>query len=139
MGLRQLYFLLGGLMNRLVYLTYGIAVILAFIGVKLILHALHENSLSFINGGQPVPVPDISTNVSLLVIVASLTIAVVASLLSPRGRAVAREASAAGEGAGVAGTPDAAHEGAAGETDSGDLARGDVAPGEGEDPNTGRA
>jgi len=98
MGLRQLYFLLGGLMNRLVYLTHGIAVILAFIGVKLILHALHENSLPFINGGQPVPVPDISTNVSLLVIVASLVIAVVASLLSPRGRAVAREAAAQAKG-----------------------------------------
>jgi len=95
MGLRQLYFLLGGLMDRLVYLTHGIAVILAFIGVKLILHALHENSLPFINGGRPVPVWDISTNVSLLVIVASLAIAVVASLLSPRGRAVAAEHRAA--------------------------------------------
>ncbi len=45
MGLRQLYFLLGGLLERLVYLKYGIALILAFIGVKLVLHALHENEL----------------------------------------------------------------------------------------------
>ena len=50
MGLRQL-FLIGGLMERLIYLTDGLAVLLAFIGVKLILHALHENNLPFINGG----------------------------------------------------------------------------------------
>ena len=52
MGLRQLYFLLGGLLDRLVYLSYGLAFILAFIGVKLVLHALHENELPFINGGE---------------------------------------------------------------------------------------
>src|SRR3712207_7362750 len=52
MGLRQLYFLLGGLLKRLVYLSLGLAVILAFIGVKLILEALHENNLPFINGGR---------------------------------------------------------------------------------------
>ena len=55
MGLRQLYFLIGGLLQRLVYLSYGLAFLLAFIGVKLILHALHENELPFINGGEPVP------------------------------------------------------------------------------------
>ena len=54
MGLRQLYFLLGGLLERLVYLSLGLAFILAFIGVKLVLHALHENELPFINGGEPV-------------------------------------------------------------------------------------
>ena len=54
MGLRQLYFLLGGLLKRLVYLSLGLAVILAFIGVKLVLEAVHENSLPFINGGEPV-------------------------------------------------------------------------------------
>ena len=54
MGLRQLYFLIGGLLQRLVYLSYGLAFLLAFIGVKLILHALHENELPFINGGEPV-------------------------------------------------------------------------------------
>lgn len=94
MGLRQLYFLLGGLMDRLVYLKHGIAIILAFIGVKLILHALAHNELGFINGGNPVPVPDITTEFSLLVIVSTLVIAVVASLLSPRGRRAAAEAKA---------------------------------------------
>ena len=54
MGLRQLYFLLGGLLKRLVYLSLGLAFILAFIGVKLVLHALHENELPFINDGEPV-------------------------------------------------------------------------------------
>src|SRR5689334_23844488 len=52
MGLRQLYFLLGGLLQRLVYLSLGLAFILAFIGVKLVLHALHENELPFLNGGE---------------------------------------------------------------------------------------
>ena len=62
MGLRQLYFLLGDLIEQLVYLHYGIAFILAFIGVKLIFHALHENELPFINGGQHIDwVPEIST------------------------------------------------------------------------------
>ena len=65
MGLRQLYFLLGGLLKRLVYLSLGLAFILAFIGVKLVLHALHENELPFINGGEPVDVPDISSLLSL--------------------------------------------------------------------------
>ena len=54
MGLRQLYFLIGGLLERLVYLSIGLAVLLAFIGVKLILHALHDNELPFINGGEHV-------------------------------------------------------------------------------------
>ena len=53
MGLRQLYFLLGGLLERLEYLKYGIAFILAFIGVKLVFHALHVNELPFLNGGEP--------------------------------------------------------------------------------------
>ena len=62
MGLRQLYFLLGGLLERLVYLSLGLSFILAFIGVKLMLHALHENELSFINGGEHVQgAPDISS------------------------------------------------------------------------------
>ena len=54
MGLRQLYFLIGGLLERLVYLSYGLAFLLGFIGVKLVLHALHENELPFINGGEHV-------------------------------------------------------------------------------------
>src|SRR3712207_9029209 len=54
MGLRQLYFLIGDLLKRLVYLSYGLAFLLAFIGVKLVLHALHENEVPFINGGEHV-------------------------------------------------------------------------------------
>jgi tellurite resistance protein TerC len=87
LGLRQLYFLLDGLLNRLVYLTYGLAVILAFIGVKLILHALHENNVPFINDGQPVNVVEISTGLSLVVIFGVLIVTVVASLTSRWGRA----------------------------------------------------
>jgi len=85
MGLRQLYFLLGDLVEKLVYLKYGIAFILAFIGVKLFFHALHENELPFINGGEHVEwAPEISTWVSLGVIVAAMTVAVVASLIKMR-------------------------------------------------------
>ncbi|MDH2442802.1 TerC family protein [Amnibacterium sp. CER49] len=89
MGLRQLYFLLGDLVERLVYLKYGIAFILAFIGVKLVLHALHENSLPFLNGGEHLDgVPDIGTGVSLAVIVLSMAVATVASLVAMRRRTV---------------------------------------------------
>jgi tellurite resistance protein TerC len=84
MGLRQLFFLLGGLLSKLVYLSYGLAVILGFIGVKLVLHALHENTLPFINGGQHVPVPEVSIAVSLSVILGVLTITTVASLIKSR-------------------------------------------------------
>jgi tellurite resistance protein TerC len=87
LGLRQLYFLIDGLLDRLVYLSYGLAAILAFIGVKLILHALHENNVPFINGGEHVDVAEISTGLSLGVIVSVLLITVVASLLSPKGKA----------------------------------------------------
>ena len=85
MGLRQLYFLLGDLIEKLEYLHYGIAFILGFIGVKLFFHALHENELPFINGGEHVEwAPEISTWTSLLVILASMTVAVVASLIKIR-------------------------------------------------------
>ena len=85
MGLRQLYFLLGGLLDRLVYLHYGIAAILGFIGVKLVLHAMEANDLPFINGGQPIEwVPHIETWHSLLVILASMVVATVASLVKLR-------------------------------------------------------
>ncbi|HET8594209.1 MAG TPA: TerC family protein [Intrasporangium sp.] len=81
MGLRQLYFLIGGLLKRLVYLSVGLAVLLGFIGVKLMLHALHENNLPFINGGQPVQAaPDIPISVSLGAIVLILGVTTVASL-----------------------------------------------------------
>jgi TerC family integral membrane protein len=86
MGLRQLYFLLGGLLKRLVYLSLGLAVILAFIGVKLVLEAIHENSLPFINGGEPIhAVPSIPIWLSLSVILGVLVVATVASLLKTRG------------------------------------------------------
>lgn len=85
MGLRQLYFLLGDLVEKLVFLKYGIAAILAFIGVKLFLHALHENELFFINGGQHVEwAPEIGTFVSLGVIVGAMAVAVIASLIKLR-------------------------------------------------------
>lgn len=85
MGLRQLYFLLGDLIDRLVYLKYGIAFILAFIAVKLVFHALHENEVPFINGGQGVTwAPEITTWVSLGVIVASMAVATIASLIKLR-------------------------------------------------------
>ncbi|WAB83618.1 TerC family protein [Microcella daejeonensis] len=86
MGLRQLYFLIGGLLERLVYLAQGLAVILAFIGVKLVLHALHVNELPFINGGEPLLwVPEIPTSLSLVFIAATITVATIASLLKTRG------------------------------------------------------
>ncbi|MET0694167.1 MAG: TerC family protein [Propionibacteriaceae bacterium] len=87
LGLRQLYFLIDGLLDRLIYLTYGLAVILGFIGVKLILHALHENNVPFINDGEHVNVVEISTGLSLSVIIGVLVLTVVASLLSPKGKA----------------------------------------------------
>jgi tellurite resistance protein TerC len=81
MGLRQLYFLLGGLLERLVYLNIGLAAVLAFIGVKLFLEALHTNALPFINGGHGVHwAPEIPIWLSLLVILGTLGIATVASL-----------------------------------------------------------
>ncbi|MGN7782682.1 TerC family protein [Mycolicibacterium sp. 22603] len=84
MGLRQLYFLLGDLLKRLVYLSQGLSFILGFIGVKLVLHALHENELPFINGGEPVHVPTIPTLASLGVIIVTLVITTAASLYKTR-------------------------------------------------------
>jgi tellurite resistance protein TerC len=87
LGLRQLYFLIDGLLDRLIYLTFGLAAILGFIGVKLILHALHENNVPIINDGRPVPVVEISTGLSLAVIIGTLVVTVVASLASAKGKA----------------------------------------------------
>jgi tellurite resistance protein TerC len=84
MGLRQLYFLIGGLLDRLVYLSIGLGVILAFIGVKLVLEALHTNELPFLNGGRPLPVPTIGIELSLGVIVTVLVVTTVASLRKAR-------------------------------------------------------
>jgi len=88
MGLRQLYFLVGGLLERLVYLAQGLAVILGFIGVKLVLHALHVNELPFINGGESVDwAPEIPIWFSLLFIGLTIAIATVLSLRKTRGDA----------------------------------------------------
>jgi tellurite resistance protein TerC len=85
MGLRQLYFLLGGLLDRLEYLKYGIAFILAFIGVKLVAHAMHVNELPFINGGEHIEwAPEIPTTVSLGVIVSAIFVSAVASIVAAR-------------------------------------------------------
>ena len=82
MGLRQLFFLVDALLGKLVYLGYGLGVILSFIGIKLILEALHANKLPFINGGRGVEwAPEISVSVSLGVIVVTLMITVIASLV----------------------------------------------------------
>ncbi|OON74701.1 TerC family protein [Streptomyces tsukubensis] len=89
MGLRQLYFLLGGLLRKLVHLSYGLSIILGFIGVKLVLHALHENG---------VHVPVISTPVSLGVIVVVLAVTTVTSLRASKKQAAAEAAHQVGEG-----------------------------------------
>jgi tellurite resistance protein TerC len=85
MGLRQLYFILEGLLRRLVYLSKGLGVILFFIGIKLLLHGLHENDLPFINGGKHVDVPEVPTSVSLGVIAVTLVVTAAASLYHTRG------------------------------------------------------
>ncbi len=85
MGLRQLYFLIGGLLQKLVFLSYGLAVLLGFIGVKLVLHAMHENELPFVNGGEHIEwAPDIPTLASLGAIVVILVVTTVASLVVSR-------------------------------------------------------
>ncbi|MBS9533205.1 TerC/Alx family metal homeostasis membrane protein [Mycobacterium sp. M1] len=91
MGLRQLYFLLGHLLNRLVYLGQGLALILAFIGVKMVLHALRTNQVPFINGGRNVAVPEIPTTVSLAVIVVVLVLTTAASLYRTRSGQAAQQ------------------------------------------------
>jgi tellurite resistance protein TerC len=82
MGLRQLYFLLGGMLDRLVYLSIGLAVVLGFIGVKLVLEALAENTVPFINGGEHVAwAPHVPIWLSLTVILGTLALATAASLI----------------------------------------------------------
>jgi tellurite resistance protein TerC len=85
LGLRQLYFLLSGLLLRLKYLGLGLSVILGWIGIKLAIHALHTNELPFINGGKHVEgLPEITTDLSLGVILGTITIATVTSLIATR-------------------------------------------------------
>ena len=76
MGLRQLYFMLHGLLDRLIYLSKGLAIILGFIAVKLLLHALHETT--------DLPVPEVSTALSLGVIVGVLAVTAIASIIAVR-------------------------------------------------------
>ncbi|GAA1914043.1 TerC family protein [Microbacterium aoyamense] len=110
MGLRQLYFLLGGLLDRLRYLHYGIAFILAFIGLKLVFHAMHVNELPFINGGEHIEwAPEISTWMSLGVIIVAMAVATIASLIaSARDKKTAPDAASIDDGAGAAPAADAA-------------------------------
>jgi tellurite resistance protein TerC len=85
MGLRQLYFLLGDLLRRLIYLSLGLSVVLAFIGVKLVLHAMHVNELPFINGGHHIEwAPEIPIWFSLGFIIITLGITTVVSLAKSR-------------------------------------------------------
>ncbi|QCB93501.1 TerC family protein [Cellulomonas shaoxiangyii] len=90
LGLRQLFFLIDGLLDKLVYLSYGLGAILGFIGIKLVIHALHTNELPFINGGEHVTaVPEISTPVSLGFILVTLVLTTVLSLRRTRRDATA--------------------------------------------------
>ncbi len=85
LGLVELYFLIGGLLKRLVYLGLGLALVLAFIGIKLIIEAMHTNSLPFINGGEPIHwVGPIPVWLSLAIIVTILVATTIASLLKSR-------------------------------------------------------
>lgn len=87
MGLRQLFFLVGDLLRKLIYLDVGLAVLLAFVGVKLVLEALHENSLPFLNGGEPVGwAPEVPIWLSLTAIVVILGVTAVVSLAVSRRR-----------------------------------------------------
>ena len=90
MGLRQLYFLIGGLLSKLVYLHIGLGMILGFIGIKLVLEALHDNGLPFVGPSQ-YPVPTVGIELSLGVIVGVLVVTTVASLLKVRRNPVAAE------------------------------------------------
>ncbi|MBE3077852.1 TerC family protein [Clavibacter michiganensis] len=111
LGLRQLYFLISGLLERLIYLSQGLAVILGFIAVKLVLHAMHVNEVPFINGGEPMLwAPEIPIWFSLSFILLTITVATVASLAKTK-----RDASAV-EG-----------------TDSADSVAGEKAPADADD------
>ena len=93
LGLQQLYFLLGALLDKLVYLPAGLSVVLGFIGVKLIMEALHGNTLPFINGGEGVHwVPEVPTWLSLAVIVLAIGGASVASVIKMKSMESAEKA-----------------------------------------------
>ena len=85
LGLVELYFLIGGLLRKLVYLSFGLALVLGFIGVKLVIEAMHTNRLGFLNGGEPIHlVPAIPTWLSLVIIIAILAATTIASLIKSR-------------------------------------------------------
>jgi tellurite resistance protein TerC len=134
LGLRQLFFLIDGLLDRLVYLAYGLAVILGFIGAKLVIHALHTNELGFVNGGEHVTViPEIPTWLSLTVILLTLLVTTLASLAkNRRDRADHVPASSVGpatEARGVpAGAATAPASGSPDEADQADQAGDPAAP-----------
>ncbi len=87
LGLRQLYFLIAGLLERLIYLGQGLAVILGFIGVKLVFHAMHVNELPFINGGEHIEwAPEIPIWFSLGFIMLTIAVATTASLVVSKKR-----------------------------------------------------
>jgi tellurite resistance protein TerC len=88
MGLRQLYFLVGILLKRLIYLSKGLAVVLGFIGVKLIIEALH--GINIYNIG-PVEIPSVPLNVSLGVIISALAVTAIISLRKNPAEADPRE------------------------------------------------
>jgi tellurite resistance protein TerC len=85
MGLRQLYFLIGGLMNRLIYIGKGLSAVLAFIGFKLLFHAFHAVDIHEIGGWH---IPEVTITQSLIVIVSCIGLATVASLVSTREKSV---------------------------------------------------
>ena len=97
LGLRQLFFLVDGLLDRLVYLSYGLGAILGFIGIKLVLHALHANELPFVNHGRPVDLPEIGTWTSLGFIVVVLAVTTMLSLRHRSRDADVADRAAAGE------------------------------------------
>ncbi len=86
LGLIELYFLIGGLLKKLVYLSFGLALVLGFIGVKLVIEAMHSNRITFINGGEPIDlVPAIPTWLSLIIIIGILALTTITSLVKTRG------------------------------------------------------
>jgi tellurite resistance protein TerC len=85
MGLRQLYFLIGGLMTRLVYIGKGLSAVLAFIGFKLLFHAFHAVDIHEIGGWH---IPEVTITQSLIVIVSCIGLATIASLVSTREKSV---------------------------------------------------
>jgi tellurite resistance protein TerC len=101
MGLRHLYFLLGGLLRQVRYLSTSLSVILGFIGIKLILESLHDNTIPFINNGKGLPVPTFDTTVTLGVIGGTLAVGMLASMFSARRHNPRRSQEHAADGSGA--------------------------------------